>query len=110
MDTPTENIIPTPTPTENVVHTPTPISGEFIQKTAIAFYDYFVGSLVPHQSVTLGIRLIDGSGNEVYRYFIDVVGEEYAKWGEDDSYLDTIVYDSVNSMLSGTPPLIPPRP
>jgi hypothetical protein len=78
----------------------TPIIGDFTQTTKIAAYRFFIGRLELYQSVTLVICLSDESQNEVYRFTKDVVGEEYAAWGLDDSYLEKIAESTVKSLLT----------
>lgn len=77
--------------------------GEFVQTFKVASYRYCVSSVFPHKSASLVICLLDKDKCEVHRLHKELIKEEYANWGADDSYLDNIVEAEVKKLLS--PPL-----
>lgn len=79
------------------------IDGVFTQSFQIKKYYFVVGNIQLHKSITLHIYLLDADNNSVHTIHKVIEGDEYDKWGFDDSYLDKIAEAEVNKVLNLVP-------
>jgi hypothetical protein len=79
------------------------IDGVFTQTFPIKKYNFLVCNIQLHTSITLVIRLMDTDNRTVHTIQREIEGDEYDKWGFDDSYLDKIAEAEVNKVLNLVP-------
>lgn len=86
------------------------INAKVVQEHTLGSYRYFVSSVFPHKSASLVIILLDTSRNEVQRLYKVIEGEEYAGWGNDDTYLDELVEKEVKKVVIVDKPILTIEP
>lgn len=86
------------------------INAKVVQEHTLGAYRYFVSSVFPHKSASLVIILLDTSRNEVQRLYKVIEGEEYAGWGNDDTYLDELVEKEVKKVVTVDKPILTIEP
>ena len=64
-------------------------------------YDINVSRFVPNTSISFNITLRDTSNNWIKNYSIDISGNDYQQWSNDDSYItnyiETYIENDFNS-------------
>jgi hypothetical protein len=80
------------------------IDGVFTQTFQIKKYKFFVCNPQLHKSITLVIGLMDTDNRTVHTIQREIEGEEYDKWGVDDSYLEGLADKYVKEFLR--PPVL----
>jgi hypothetical protein len=79
--------------------TDTPIDAELVLTFRTKSYSYVVQHLVPFTSVLLRIVITDVLGNAISNSTLELVGDSYNAWGNDDTYLDDCVSTEVKRIL-----------
>ena len=79
--------------------TDTPIDAEYVLTFRTKSYSYLVQQLIPFTSVSLRITIADVIGNDVSISTLELVGDSYNAWGNDDTYLDDCVSTEVKRIL-----------
>ena len=72
----------------------TPINYTKVVREPMVFTQYRVvfSDMVLHKEVTLNIHLYGESGYSVlHTIFRKIEGDEYSQWGDDDTYIESIV-------------------
>jgi hypothetical protein len=77
-----------------------PIDAELILTFRTKSYSYLVQELIPFTSVLLRIVIMDVLGNNVSISNLELVGDSYNAWGNDDTYLDDCVSTEVKRILN----------
>lgn len=65
-------------------------------------YDWVLTSLILHTSIELVIFLYDDLGEVIHQIHRLINGEEYAKWGVDDSYMESIILTELTKLHIST--------
>lgn len=78
----------------------TPVDFEYVSTTHVSHYSYFINSLVLNTSASVIIYLHSDS-NPHFNKRIDmrIEGEDYRKWGNDDSYVSDLIAAKVASLF-----------
>ena len=81
----------------------TPIN--YTKKEQIVFTQYKVvfSDMILHKEVTLNIHLYGDSGYILHTIYYKVEGDEYQQWGDDDSYIETIVQRELQKLNTESP-------
>jgi hypothetical protein len=80
--------------------TDTPIDAEYVLTFRTKSYIYAVQQLIPFTSVLLAIVITDVLGNVISNSTLELVGDSYNAWGNDDTYLDDCVSTEVKRILN----------
>ena len=61
-------------------------------------YDWVLTSLILHTSIELVIFLYNDVGEVIHQIHRLIDGEEYANWGVDDDYMESIISTEINKL------------
>lgn len=75
----------------------TPLIFEIVNTHTVTKYNLEFRNLILHKEVTLFIHLFNDS-NFVHSIQYKIEGEEYNQWGDDDSYIETIVQREIQKL------------
>ena len=75
----------------------TPLTYEIVNTHTITKYNLEFRNLILHKEITLIIHLLNDS-SFVHSIQYKIEGEEYQKWGEDDSYIEKIVLAEIEKL------------
>lgn len=81
------------------------VSGNFmIEKTPITINTIKIRALAIElfTSVTLSVELFDENSNNIDNKIIKLTGDDYAKWGNDDTYIKNVVINKLYQLLQNT--------
>lgn len=79
---------------EAIVDPPIPI----VDTKYIVRYSYYLYNLILNTQVTIIIDYYNSEGRQIYQSSILLAGEEYAAWGQNDDYINTIVLAEVDKL------------
>ncbi len=71
-------------------------------KETVIGYDYFITELVLHQRVCFSIEMKSSDGRTIDMVHIEIEGDEYNNWGNDDNYIKEIIEKYVNKYIEKT--------
>jgi hypothetical protein len=81
---------------------------QIVSTVTISSFAVSVSNIVLFKSVTLDVRLFNANNNLVNAFPLTLVGDDYAKWGGDDTYLYQYVANKMGySVLSNIVPDVP---
>jgi len=86
-------------------NTKIPVDLDYVSTVRVSHYSYFIHNIVLNTSVCIAILLHSDSHpqNSIHNAFktIDMIieGEEYKKWGNDDSYITDLIAAKVASLF-----------
>jgi hypothetical protein len=80
----------------------TPVN--YTKKESMVFTHYQVVfiNMVLHKEVTLNIYLYGESGRHLHTIYYKVEGDEYIQWGDNDSYIESIVQREIQKLNTET--------
>jgi hypothetical protein len=84
----------------------TPINYTKVVREPMVFTQYRVvfSDMVLHKEVTINIHLYGESGYSVlHTIYYKVEGDEYIQWGDDDSYIESIVQREIQKLNTESP-------
>lgn len=71
-----------------------------ITKTySISNYDFSVVGFVPNEFISFNVYLRDTNGNYIKNLIVDLSGNEYKEWGNDDSYITNYIEAAIKKDL-----------
>ena len=65
----------------------------------ISSYDYRVTNIILNKSVHLVVVFKDDQGLFQKEQSVNIYGEDYAKWGTDDSYIHKYIESNIETLL-----------
>jgi hypothetical protein len=84
----------------------TPINYTKVVREPMVFTQYRVvfSDMVLHKEVTINIHLYGESGYSVlHTIYYKVEGDEYIQWGDDDSYIESIIQRELQKLNTESP-------
>jgi len=89
----------------------TSVDFEYVSKARVTHYTYMINRLVLNTSVSIIVMLHSDKDQSFHRAFdMTVEGEEYRKWGNDDSYIHELIVARIGLFCAAAaaPPAAPP--
>ena len=71
---------------------------DFTKTITAMKYDWVLTNVILHTSIELVIFLYDDTGEIVRQIHRLIDGEEYANWGVDDGYMESIISTEINKL------------
>lgn len=68
------------------------------QVTHLVSFDIIIIRVVPHVKAMIDIQILTDSGHHIFRT-VNVVGDDYLKWTNDDEYLYDFVKENIDSIF-----------
>lgn len=85
----------------------TAVDFEYVSKAHVTHYSYMINRLVLNTSVSILIMLHSDKDQSFHRAIdMTIEGEEYRKWGADDSYIHELIVARIAKFCA--PPAAPP--
>jgi hypothetical protein len=69
-----------------------------VETKYIVKYRYYLYNLILNEQVTIIIDYTNSEQRQIYQSIITLTGEQYAAWGQDDSYIQNIVLAEVDKL------------
>ena len=79
----------------------TPFIFEIVNTHTVTKYNIEFRNLILHKEVTLFIHLFNDSKN-LHSIQYKIEGDEYTQWGDDDTYIETIVQRELQKLNTET--------
>ena len=79
------------------------VSFDYVSTAHVSHYSYMINRLVLNTSVSILVMLHSDSNPSFHRSFdMTIEGDEYLKWGSDDSYIHDLIVARIASFCSSS--------